>query len=122
MKDYGSKMTDLSIGFCLDTCHLLTSGYEVSTAEGLDQTVSVADRLLGLENVPVIHANDSKAPRGSHIDRHENIGKGFIGEEGFRGILTHPKLRAKAFILETPVETDDEARSDIAMLKKLAST
>ena len=68
----------------------------------------------------MIHANDSKAPLGSHIDRHENIGKGFIGEAGFRGILTHPKLRKKAFILETPAETDDDARSDIQMLKKLA--
>jgi len=120
MKDYGNKMTDLAIGFCLDTCHLLTSGYDVSTAEGVKDTVEEADRLLGLENVPVIHANDSRAALGSHIDRHENIGKGCIGEHGFRALLKHPKLRSKAFILETPVETDDDARRDIEMLKKLA--
>ena len=120
MKEYGSTMTDLAVGFCLDTCHLLTSGYDVATPEGLRRTVEEADRLLGLENVPVIHANDSKAPRGSHVDRHENIGAGFSVEAGFRGILTHPKLRGKAFILETPVEEDDDARRDLQMLWKLA--
>ncbi len=120
MKEYGAKMTDLAIGFCLDTCHLLTAGYDVSTEEGLKKTLAEADRLLGLPNVSVIHANDSKAPCGSHIDRHENIGKGFIGEAGFARILRHPKLKSKAFLLETPVETDDDARRDIEMLKKLA--
>jgi deoxyribonuclease-4 len=121
MREYGSQMTDLRIGFCLDTCHLLTSGYDVSSADGLKSTVAEAERLLGLENIPVIHANDSKAPLGSHIDRHENIGAGFIGEEGFRRILTHPKLCTKAFLLETPVETDDDARKDIQTLKRLSS-
>ena len=79
-------------------------GYDVSTAEGLKQTVAEAERVLGLENVRVIHANDSKGALGSHIDRHANIGEGYIGLDGFRRILAHPRLRNKAFILETPVE------------------
>ena len=121
MKVYGEKMTDLALGFCLDTCHLLTAGYDISTEQGLERTIAEADHVLGLANIPVIHANDSKAPVGSHIDRHENIGKGFIGEQGFARILRHPKLKSKAFLLETPVETDDDARRDIDLLKKLAA-
>ncbi len=119
MRDYGTKMTDLAIGFCLDTCHLLASGYNIATKEGLMKAVAEADRLLGLENVPVIHANDSKGQLGSHIDRHANIGEGYIGLEGFRRILAHPKLRNKAFILETPVDNDGDDKRDVETLKNL---
>jgi deoxyribonuclease-4 len=119
MKEYAPKMTDLPIGFCLDTCHLLASGFNVTTAEGLKTTVDEADRLLGLANVRVIHANDSKAPLGSHVDRHQNIGEGYIGLDGFRRILAHPKLRDKAFILETPVEKDGDDRRNLDTLKSL---
>ncbi len=119
IREYGSKMTDLPIGFCLDTCHLLASGWDISTAEGLKKTVAEADRLLGLDNVPVMHANDSKSPLGSHIDRHEHIGQGYIGLEGFRKILAHPRLRSKAFILETPVDKPGDDRRNLDTLKSL---
>jgi deoxyribonuclease-4 len=119
MREYAAKMTDLPIGFCLDTCHLLTAGFDVATPEGLKKTVQEADRLLGMDNVRVIHANDSKAPLGSHVDRHENIGEGYIGMEGFRRILAHPGLRNKAFILETPVEHDGDDRRNLETLKTL---
>ena len=119
MREYGSKMTDLPIGFCLDTCHLLTAGFDIASAAGLKKTMTEADGLLGLENVRVIHANDSKAPLGSHVDRHENIGEGYIGLDGFRRILTHPSLRSKAFILETPVEQDGDDRRNVETLKSL---
>jgi len=85
----------------------------------LNETMAEADRLLGLENVRVIHANDSKAPLGSHIDRHQNIGEGYIGLEGFRRILAHPGLRNKAFILETPVEQPGDDRRNLDTLKSL---
>ena len=75
--------------------------------------------ILGLENIPVLHANDSKTPLGSHVDRHENIGEGYIGKEGFRRILSHPHLRGKAFIAETPYDNEGEAARDIEMLKSL---
>jgi deoxyribonuclease IV len=120
MREYGLKMTDLPMGFCLDTCHLLASGHDVSTAAGLRKTVAEADRLLGLENVHVIHANDSKGALGSHIDRHENIGEGYIGLDGFRRILTHPGLRNKAFILETPVDQPGDDRKNLDTLKRAA--
>lgn len=119
LREYAARMTDLPVGFCLDTCHLLTAGFDVATAEGLDRTVQEADRLLGLDNVRVIHANDSKAPLGSHVDRHENIGEGYIGREGFRRILAHPGFRNKAFILETPVEQDGDDRRNLDTLKTL---
>lgn len=119
MREYAVKMTDLQVGFCLDTCHLLTAGYDVASAAGLRETMTEAERLLGLENVHVIHANDSKAPLGSHVDRHENIGEGYIGLDGFRRILAHPGLRNKAFILETPVEQEGDDRKNLETLKQL---
>jgi deoxyribonuclease-4 len=119
IREYASKMTHLPVGFCLDTCHLLVSGYDIATEEGLKKTVAEADRILGLEHVRVIHANDSKAPLGSHVDRHEHIGQGYIGIDGFRRILTHPKLRQKAFILETPVDQEGDEQRNLDTLKSL---
>ena len=119
IREYAAQMTHLPVGFCLDTCHLLVSGYDVSTEAGVDKTVAEADRILGLDHVRVIHANDSKAPLGSHVDRHEHIGQGYIGLDGFRRILTHPKLRNKAFILETPVDKEGDEQRNLDTLKAL---
>jgi deoxyribonuclease IV len=119
IREYAANMTDLPVGFCLDTCHLLASGYDVAMAEGLEKTVKEAGHILGLDHVRVIHANDSKGTLRSHIDRHANIGEGYIGLDGFRRILTHPGLRSKAFILETPVEKDGDDRRNLETLKSL---
>ncbi len=119
IREYAAKMTHLPVGFCLDTCHLLASGYDLATEAGFKKTVAEADRILGLEHVRVIHANDSKGALGSHIDRHEHIGQGKIGLDGFRRILTHPKLRQKAFILETPVDQDGDEKRNLDTLKAL---
>ena len=119
IRQFAAELTDLKVGFCIDTCHCLSAGYDVSSAAGLKLTVAEMDRALGLENVRVIHANDSKTPLGSHVDRHEHIGRGYIGEAGFRRILNHPKLRNKAFILETPVDEEGDELRNIEMLKKL---
>lgn len=75
---------------------------------------------MGLENVKLIHTNDSKTPLGSHVDRHANIGEGHIGLEGFRRILAHPKLRERPFILETPVDEEGDDRRNLETLKSLA--
>lgn len=119
MRQFAAELTDLQIGFCIDTCHCLASGYDVSTEAGLKNTVAEIERHLGIHNVKVIHANDSKAPLGSHVDRHEHIGHGYIGEAGFRRILNHPKLRSKAFILETPNDNAGDEARNIETLKKL---
>ncbi|HEX5431549.1 MAG TPA: deoxyribonuclease IV [Bryobacteraceae bacterium] len=119
MREYAGRVTDLPIGYCLDTCHLLAAGYDIASAAGLRETVREIDRVLGLENVKMIHANDSKAPLGSHVDRHQNIGEGYIGLDGFRRILAHPGLRNKAFILETPMEKEGDDQRNLNTLKNL---
>ena len=119
IRHFAAALTDAPVGYCLDTCHLLAAVYDVASEQGLRETVGHAERVLGLENVKMIHANDSKTPLGSHLDRHENIGEGHIGRAGFRRMLAHPKLREKPFILETPVDNDGDDRRNLDNLKKL---
>jgi deoxyribonuclease-4 len=109
----------LPVGFCIDTCHCLAAGYDV--VNELNDVVRQIDRVLGLDNIPVIHTNDSKGALGSHLDRHANIGDGQIGEAGFARILNHEHLREKAFILETPSE-DGAAERDLATLRRLTDS
>jgi deoxyribonuclease-4 len=119
IRDLAAGVTDLPIGYCLDTCHLLASGFDIRSEKGLEKTVRDADRILGMKNVKLIHANDSKTPIGSRTDRHENIGEGHIGEHAFRRMLAHPKLRKLPFILETPVEEEGDDRRNLETLKRL---
>ena len=119
IRDLAQPLTDLRIGYCLDTCHLFAAGYDVATEAGVKLTFRAADAVLGLERVRVIHCNDSKGARGSHVDRHQHIGKGNIGETGFGAILRHPKLRDKAFILETPSDEECDESQNLEALKRL---
>jgi deoxyribonuclease IV len=119
IRHFTHKQVKLRIGFCIDTCHCLASNYDVSTADGLRESIRCIEATIGLENVHVIHTNDSKYPLGSHVDRHANIGEGYIGIEGFRRILSHPKLRSKPFILETPVDEPGDDRRNLETLKSL---
>lgn len=119
LRQHAANFTDLHVGFCIDTCHCLAAGYDVATEAGLTETVDLLSSILGLENVHVFHANDSKTPLGSHVDRHEHIGDGYIGKEGFRRILTHPALRDKAFIAETPIDEVDDDRRNVQTLISL---
>lgn len=90
------------VGVCIDTCHIYAAGYDISTAEGWERTMSEFDRLIGLEYLLGMHLNDSAGVLGSHIDRHANIGAGEIGLEGFRAIMNDPRLDGIPMILETP--------------------
>lgn len=121
IRDLAARETDLPIAYCLDTCHLFAAGFNIADPEGLALTVAAIERILTLDLVKVIHANDSKGALGSHLDRHENIGKGQIGEAGFARILTQATLRDKPFILETPRETEEEGKFDIDALKRLSA-
>ncbi len=114
-----AEAAGFAVGYCLDTCHLFAAGYDIVSESGLRQTLSDAETVLGLDNVRLIHANDSKGALGSHLDRHANIGEGYLGEETFRRVLNHPKLRQKAFILETPVDKDGDDRRNVDALKRL---
>jgi deoxyribonuclease-4 len=121
IQNLAAKYLDIPVAFCLDTCHCHVYGFDLATQAGFDSLLTTARETLGLENVPVIHTNDAKAVVGSHLDRHANIGAGYIGLEGFRRILNHPGLREKAFILETPDDESGGHLRDIAALKELVS-
>jgi deoxyribonuclease-4 len=122
IRELARDLTDLPIGYCLDTCHLLASGFDIATAAGLRATIRAIETTLGFTQVHLIHANDSKTRLGSRVDRHAHIGAGHIGLEGFRRILTHPKLHSKPFILETPIEKQDDDRRNLDTLKSLAAS
>jgi deoxyribonuclease-4 len=111
---------DLPMGVCIDTAHSFEAGYAVHTPAGLAQAVKSLDSAVGLKNVWVIHANDSKTAFGSKADRHEHIGKGQIGKEGFRRIVCHPKLRMIPFICETPVDKPGDDKRNLRMIRALA--
>ena len=89
------------VGVCLDTCHLLASGYDLCTEEGYRNTFAKFDDLIGFERLKVFHLNDSKRPCMSRVDRHEHIGKGCIGLEPFRRLLNDKRFAALPMILET---------------------
>ena len=90
------------LGLCMDTAHIFEAGFDVSTPEGLDDAVARLDASCGLDRLEMLHLNDSKTPMGSNRDRHENIGEGEIGLEGFRGIVNHPAFAEVPGILEVP--------------------
>ena len=98
------------VGVCLDTCHLLTAGYDICSEEGYVQTFRDFDRLIGLDRLKAFHLNDSKKPCGSRVDRHEHIGKGCLGLEPFRRILTDPRFAGLPMLLETPKLDTPESR------------
>jgi deoxyribonuclease-4 len=103
------------VGVCLDTCHLLTAGYDVCSEAGYEETFKEFDRIVGLDRIRVFHLNDSKKPCGSRVDRHEHIGKGCLGLEPFRRLLNDARFRDLPMLLETPkLETaESKRRSDV---------
>jgi len=123
----GGLLRDLPVGACLDTAHLFAAGYDIKSEEGLASTIGQIENTVALENVPVFHVNDSKIPLGGRVDRHEHIGKGKIGKEGFARILQHPQFTApaeglagRAFLAETPIDNPGDDRRNVAMLWELA--
>ena len=104
------------VGICLDTCHALAAGYELRTEVGLKNTLEKLNSEIGIENLKLIHLNDSKGGLNSRLDRHEHIGMGEIGEAGFENILGHEAFRRLPLILETPV---DERRDDVGNIRKV---
>lgn len=120
IREAALELTDLPVGYCLDTCHLLAAGFDIASEAGLRSSILAIDRTIGLAHVHLFHANDSKTPRGSRVDRHAHIGAGHIGIEGFRRILTHPRLKQKPFILETPIDNPGDDRKNLSTLKNLA--
>lgn len=108
----------LPLGVCVDTAHSFTAGYDIREPDGLEATIGILKRTVGLKNVRAVHFNDSKAPYNSRVDRHWHIGEGYIGRDALRRFAQHPQLRHAAFILETPY---DDPRADVKNLGALRS-
>jgi len=108
------------IGVCFDTCHAFAAGYELRTAEGLSDTLAQFDEQVGLRHLRLVHLNDTKGDRGSGLDRHEHIGMGFIGEDGFRRILHHTVFASIPLVCETPVDEHRDDRGNIGKVRELA--
>lgn len=90
------------LGVCLDTCHLFAAGHDLSTAQGYRRVMRRFDRTVGLERVECLHLNDCKKPLGCRVDRHEEIGKGYLGLTAFRCLVNDERFRETIAVLETP--------------------
>lgn len=104
LPEYGARL-----GVCLDTAHLWAAGYDIGTPEGAERVLEEADRVIGLDRVPVLHVNDAREACGSHRDIHARIGEGMIPMEGLKAFLHHPRVAHTTGILETPIPTLDES-------------
>ncbi len=109
------------VGVCLDTCHLLTAGYDICSEEGYRDTFRAFGRIVGFSRLKAFHMNDSKKPCGSRVDRHEHIGKGCLGLDPFRRIVNDRRFAKLPMLLETPKLDTPESRkrSDIDPLDKI---
>lgn len=105
------------VNICLDTCHVFAAGYDLRKKTDVLVTLKRFDKEVGLSRLQLIHANDSKFGLGDHRDRHEHVGEGEIGREGFATLLKYPKLKSVPFIIETPWDT--KYRQDLKLLQKL---
>jgi len=94
----------LELDVCLDTAHMFAAGYDLSTPEGVDDTVAEFDEVVGLERLECVHLNDSKHDCGTNKDEHTHLGEGKIGEEGMRAFINHDAVEGVPFVLETPTE------------------
>ncbi len=107
------------VAVCMDTCHLFAAGYPIHTVEGWNEVIRSFDAIVGLDRLAVVHTNDSKKPFGSRLDRHEQIGKGMIGLEGFRMLMNDPRFSSVPKILET--EKSEDMHEDVENMERLRS-
>ena len=111
---------DQRLKVCLDTQHSFAAGYDLTTGEGIEDMLAQLDTGPGSGNVVAIHANDSKRVCGSGVDRHDNIGEGFIGEDGFAAFMAHPAFRDVPFLLEVPgFEGNGPDQRNVDLLKDI---
>ena len=116
LKEVGSPR----LGVCLDTQHCFAAGYDMTTWQGIDAMISEFDQDVGVARLLAVHANDSKRPCGSGVDRHAHIGEGFIGEGGFEAIMGNPSFQEVPFLLEVPgFDGKGPDRQNIDILKKI---
>ncbi|WP_432738867.1 deoxyribonuclease IV [Maridesulfovibrio sp. FT414] len=116
----GSGYTE-RMGVCFDTCHAFAAGYDLRTPESCEEVFARFDELVGLDFIRFFHLNDCKEGLGAHKDRHEHIGKGTIGLEGFRYIMNDPRFSAVPKVIETPKEDGEEFEFDKMNIELLRS-
>lgn len=114
-----AREAKLPMACCLDTQHTFAAGYDIANKKGLEETIRTLERTVGIEDIKVVHTNDSKVPLGGRVDRHEHIGRGFLGLKAFERIVNHPALRHLPFILETPIDKPGDDRRNINTLRRL---
>jgi deoxyribonuclease-4 len=103
------------VGVCFDTAHAYAAGYDLHTPQAVDNTLKKFDSVLAVDLLKVIHLNDSKVGLGSGRDRHEHLGLGYIGEDGFKALFRHEAVRNLPFIMETPI---DDRRDEVSSMRK----
>ena len=115
------KVPNGNFGVCFDTCHALASGYDLTTAEGYSSVMTEFDRIIGCDMIKAFHVNDSKKGLGSRVDRHEQLGEGAVGLEGFRALMQDERFFTVPKILETPKGDDNSLDlRNLALLHELA--
>jgi deoxyribonuclease IV len=115
------ELSEQELDVCVDTAHAFAAGYDLSTSEGVEETVAEFDDVVGLEHLRCVHLNDSKHARGTNKDEHAHVGEGLIGEEGMEAIINHPELRERdvPFVLETPTEGGKSYKWNIDRVREL---
>jgi len=108
------------MGVCLDTCHVFAAGFDLSGKPGVERTMGLFGDIVGKERLKVVHLNDSVGPVGSGLDRHEYVGKGEIGEKGFRAFLRYGDVAKHPLIMEVPVEEKTQYDANMRMARRLA--
>jgi deoxyribonuclease-4 len=103
------------LGVCFDTCHVFTAGYDIRSAEAYDETTAEFDRVIGLDQIRCFHLNDSKYDLGDRKDRHDHIGRGFIGLAGFANFVNDPRWADHPAHLETPKTEEDDEGNEVQM-------
>ncbi len=105
-------------GICFDTCHAFAAGYDVKSEEGYEETMAKLEDVIGIDQLKAVHLNDSKGKRGERKDRHEQIGEGHIGLDGFRNVMNDGRLEGVPMVLETP-KGDEMYASELRTLRSL---
>lgn len=109
------------VGMCFDTCHAYAAGYDLKTPHALSKTLKEFEEKIGIDRLKVVHMNDSKGGLGSKVDRHEHIGLGMIGDEGFKAILSNNCINKLPLILETPIDQRRDDIGNLNVVKAIAS-
>ncbi len=109
-------------GVCIDTCHAYSAGYDFTTKDGAKNFIDEIEQHIGLDKLKLIHLNDSKKPPGSGVDRHEHIGKGFIGTTGFKNLLSDRRISSVPIILETPKKTEYDDMKNLESVRKILAS